>query len=330
VPLIPTNGTRLNALSAGEGEDVVMVHGLAANLAFWRLKIVPHLVDRYRITAYDLRGHGRSDMPESGYSPVNMASDLEGLLDAMGIEQAHLVGHSFGGGVVLEFAVRHPRRVRSLTLADATIYSLQPLDRGRDWSYWRTWRQTLGSLGIQVPRRLPKVAFSLLEEIADPRWMEARQRWRQESGSSGSDYFVPFGLWNGARRTAERWTELLRTTQAWSEFQSPGVSVEEIGRLTLPTLLAYGERSRWLRTAHRLGEALQNSETLILPNVGHFFPLLNPMAFVVSLRAFLDRTRSSWPATTLGERYDAPASAVPETPAAAGRRAARGTVSRDQ
>ena len=289
MPVISINGTRLHVASTGSGEDVVMVHGLAANLAFWRLKIVPFLAAQYRITAYDLRGHGRSAMPDKGYSPSNMVEDLKGVLDAGGIEAAHLVGHSFGGAVVMEFAARYPERVLTLTLADATINSLQPLDQNRDWDYWHSWKKTLKGLGIDVPDKMPKVAFALLEEIADPRWRKARQGWRKgRRRPPGEDFFVPFGLWNGAKRTAARWIKLLQTTDAWKELESDGLDLDGIRRIAHPTLLMYGERSRWMRTCEALSEAMVNSRTVILPKVGHFFPLLNPTDFVLHLRQFLD------------------------------------------
>lgn len=277
------NGTRLHYRQAGQGPHLVMVHGLAANLAFWYLKAVPALARDYRVTVYDLRGHGNSDMPENGYTPENMAADLGALLDHLGVEQADLVGHSYGGAVALEFAARHPGRVRSLTLADATIYALQPLDQGHDSAYWDTWRGQLKTVGITVPEGMPKVAYGFLEELAQPRWQAARQR--RHSG----DFFVPFGMWNGARRTADRWIKLLKTTSAWREMQSGGVTLDEIHSITLPTLLIYGERSRWLKTSEHLLQAMPAAERVLLANVGHFFPILRPQLFLTHLQNFLQR-----------------------------------------
>ncbi len=330
MPMIPVNGTSLHVASTGSGEDVVMVHGLAANLAFWRLKIVPFLAAQYRITAYDLRGHGRSAMPADGYSASNMAEDLKGVLDAGGIEKAHLVGHSFGGAVVMEFAARYPERALTLTLADATVYALQPLDQNRDWDYWHSWKNTLTGLGIEVPDKLPKVAFAMLEEIADPRWREARQSWRRgRRRPPGDDFFVPFGLWNGAKRTAGRWIELLRTTEAWQEFQSDGLGLDGIRRIAHPTLLMYGERSRWMRTCEALGEALEHSETIIMPKTGHFFPLLKPARFALQLRKFIDRNQAIRRVASTKGTDHAPTPSVSETPTTPGRRAPGGAVPRD-
>src|SRR5687768_18123779 len=100
----------------GEGGDTVMIHGLFASLAFWYLSVMPGLAGRRRVTAYDLRGHGYSDVAESGYTSAEMADDLDALLDQLGIQRAHLIAHSFGGAVALQYALLHPECVLSLTL----------------------------------------------------------------------------------------------------------------------------------------------------------------------------------------------------------------------
>jgi pimeloyl-ACP methyl ester carboxylesterase len=292
MPLAILDGTRIHHQMTGEGPDVVMVHGIAANMAFWFPRIARGLARSRRVTVYDLRGHGMSAMPSAGYTPAHMAGDLGRLMDHAGIARADLVGHSFGGTVCLEYAARHPERVRSLTLADVTVNALQSIDSGQDWAYWKTWRQQLESIGIKVPPETPRVTFGLLEELAEPRLEEARQK--KHSG----EFFVPFGRWNGARRTARRWLRLLRTTEAWKEMQSGGPTLDEIRGIEQPALLVFGERSRWLRTCHLLAQTLPNSETVIVPGAGHFFPLLKPQIFVAHLEAFLERAGKPVEATT--------------------------------
>ena len=289
MPLAVFDGTRIHYQSTGVGPDLVMVHGIAANMAFWFPRIALALARRYRVTVYDLRGHGMSTMTPGGYTPADMAGDLGRLMDHAGIGRADLVGHSFGGTVCLEYAARHPDRVRSLTLADVTVNALQSIDSGQDWAYWKAWRGQLESLGIKVPPGMPKVTFGLLEELAEPGLEKARQT------KHAGDFFVPFGRWNGARRTARQWLRLLRTTEAWKEMQSGGLTLEEIRKIDPPTLLIFGERSRWLRTCHLLAQTLPSSETVIVPGAGHFFPLLKPLDFVAHLMPFLERAGKTAP-----------------------------------
>src|SRR5262245_8041617 len=85
-------------------EPVVLIHGLASSLAFWYFRIAPDLARQHRVVMLDLRGHGRSSMPATGYAGAAMAADLHALLDHLAVERAHVIGHSFGGNVALQFA----------------------------------------------------------------------------------------------------------------------------------------------------------------------------------------------------------------------------------
>ena len=126
--MMSVEGVRLHYYQRGvpTRPHVVLVHGLAANTAFWFPQLLPALVRDYLVTAYDLRGHGRSDMPASGYGTADMASDLHALLRHAGADRVHLIGHSFGGAVALHYAVLHPDRVASLTVADTRLGAFQP------------------------------------------------------------------------------------------------------------------------------------------------------------------------------------------------------------
>jgi pimeloyl-ACP methyl ester carboxylesterase len=95
------SGLTMHYQRVGRGPDLVMLHGLTGNLAVWHLKIVPLLRDHFRVLTYDMRGHGYSDMPPTGYTTGDMAADLKGVLDAFEIERPYLVGHSYGADAML-------------------------------------------------------------------------------------------------------------------------------------------------------------------------------------------------------------------------------------
>jgi len=231
------------------------------HLAFWYPRIVPRLARERRVTVYDLRGHGMSDMPERGYTPADMADDLGGLLDHLRIERADLVGHSFGGAVCLEFAARHPERVRTLTLADATVQALQPIDSGRDWPTGPPTGEDGGD-GDPAAATPPQGGVRLARGAGRPGAP------RGAPAAAGRRFLRAVRTLQRARRTAGRWLKLLRTTEAWKELQAAGLGLTEINRIPHPTLLIYGERSRWLQTCQDLGEAMPRAERVIVPARG--------------------------------------------------------------
>lgn len=275
------NGIELSYRQSGEAADVILVHGLGANMAFWPPAVWRGLSAEHRIVAYDLRGHGYSEMPASGYTTAHMAEDLLGLMDHIGIERAHLVGHSYGGAVALHFAVLHPERAVSLTLADARIAVFQPRQTIRDLPHWEHWWECFRAAGIEVEADQP-LDYTLIEVLAAPQWRDARQTVKVGT------YFVPFGGWNGGSRTAQRWLRLLDQTTARADFTvAGGLTREAIRGVDLPVLAMYGEYSHCLDSFRGLRENLPNCTAVQSPGSGHFHPFVKPDVFVQNLRPFL-------------------------------------------
>jgi pimeloyl-ACP methyl ester carboxylesterase len=116
------NGTRIYYEVAGEGEPLVLVHAGIADSRMWEGQI-PAFAKRYKVIRYDLRGFGNSEMVEGSFSHHE---DLRGLLDFLGVERAHLVGCSMGGGAVLDFALVYPERVGDLVLVGSAVGGFRP------------------------------------------------------------------------------------------------------------------------------------------------------------------------------------------------------------
>lgn len=112
-------GIRTNYHDMGEGFPVLMIHGSGPGVsawANWRL-VMPELAKRSRVIAPDMVGFGFTDRPEGQkYNMDVWVEQAVGLLDALGVEQADLVGNSFGGALALALTIRHPKRVRRLVL----------------------------------------------------------------------------------------------------------------------------------------------------------------------------------------------------------------------
>ena len=115
----------------GDGAPVLALHGLASS-AHWYDILAPSLRQRFRIIAPDQRGHGRTTQAPDGYDWPSVAADAVGLLDVLGIEQAILFGHSWGGNVAVATAVHFPERVRALVLIDGGFVDPQMMP-GATW-----------------------------------------------------------------------------------------------------------------------------------------------------------------------------------------------------
>ncbi len=253
--------------------DVVMIHGLATSMGFWYLGVAPFFTRVGPVTMYDLRGHGRSEMRASGYSPAQMAEDLRALLDHLGLERVHIVAHSFGGTVALSFALLHPQRVRSLVLADVRIPSVQRRLAFAEWPQWEKWRERFGKLGVEVDEEHPEFGIQLLTALAR---LQAR---RIERTQPAPGLLGELGRLK-SRRAAVRWLELLETTAAHAELIS-GVPFEpdDLRRLDQPILALIGEHTFTTASATALKQNCRNCHVEVVPRSGHFFPLSRPIAF---------------------------------------------------
>ena len=100
-----------------DGPPLIFIHSVGTELRIWDA-VVPHFVDRYRVIRYDLRGHGLSDSPQTPCSIQDHAADLAGLLAALRIESAILVGLSVGGQIAMSYAAAYSKHVTALVLCD--------------------------------------------------------------------------------------------------------------------------------------------------------------------------------------------------------------------
>lgn len=129
------DGGRLHYETAGDGEPVIFLHGFGLDSAMWdpQWQAFAH---RYRVIRYDLRGYGRSSLPEGPYSHID---DLAALVDVLGVKPAHMIGLSMGGRIALRAVERDPALVRSLTLVDTALDGHAWSD---DWLLrWRRMRE---------------------------------------------------------------------------------------------------------------------------------------------------------------------------------------------
>lgn len=107
---------------AGTGPPLLLIHGISSAGSVWN-PIIRRLAREFTPIAIDQRGHGASDKPETGYLYDDYIGDLDGALDALGIEHPLIMGHSLGGIVTLWWAARHPDRAAALVIEDSPLHS---------------------------------------------------------------------------------------------------------------------------------------------------------------------------------------------------------------
>jgi pimeloyl-ACP methyl ester carboxylesterase len=158
---IRTNGIRLHTLQYGnKGPVLLLMHGLTANAHAFDGLIKEGLSEDLTICSVDLRGRGLSDQPLDDYSMAAHAKDIVGLIEAMGLSQVILGGHSFGGLLSLYMAFHYPEKVQRLVLLDAAA------------RMHHNTREMLGPALSRLGRRFPSFE-SYINEVRSAPYMDA-------------------------------------------------------------------------------------------------------------------------------------------------------------
>jgi pimeloyl-ACP methyl ester carboxylesterase len=272
---------------AGEGEAVVLIHGLAGSSRTWK-DVMPALSRTHDVIAPDLMGHGDSAKPMGDYSLGSHASGLRDLLLALDVPRATIVGHSFGGGVAMQLAYQHPERCDRLVLVGS------------------------GGLGREVSWMLRLMTLPLAEQtmpLLFPRWLA-------RTGTDASRFLKRHGvqsprfgeLWRSyaSLAGAENRHAFVRTIR--TVIEPGGQSVSALDRLYLashvPTLIVWGEDDPIIPVAHAhtAHDVIAGSRLEILPGVGHFPHAEAPDRFLTALADFLDTTSPADPGATPHQR----------------------------
>ncbi len=245
---VVADGIRTNYLEAGQGDStVLLIHGSGPGVtsyANWRV-VIPGLAENFHVVAPDMVGFGYTERPEGvNYSLDTWAKQTVGVMDALGIQKAHLVGNSFGGAIALRIATQHPDRVGKLVLMGSMGVSF-PITPGLEkvWGYDGTYED--------MRRVLDVFAYSRVlvnDELAQVRYEGSNQPGWQEGFSS---------MFPAPR---QRWVEAMTTPD------------EEIRKLEHRTLIVHGREDQVIptSTSYRLEELLDNADLAIFSHCGHW------------------------------------------------------------
>jgi 3-oxoadipate enol-lactonase len=238
----------LHVREAGTGDPVVLLHGLGGDHTVWDFQI-PILAKSYRVLAPDLRGHGRSRLPEEArYSFEEFEGDVLKLLDDRKTGPIHLVGLSGGGLLALRLVVDHPTRIRSL----AVLGAMGHMDNHT---------RAVGQSWAEVLRDEGPAAYSarLARDLFAPDWLEAH-------------------LDLGERIAKSQEEKNLRGVVQWALAMSSFDLRSRLGRVKTPTLIMHGLDDGVVDPSHArlMRQAILGAEVRLFPNTGHLIPIERP------------------------------------------------------
>lgn len=256
---IKANGIEINYEVEGSGPWLTMSHSLACDLHMWDPQM-PAL-QKFRVLRFDTRGHGQSSAPAGEYTLEQMADDVKGLLDGLGIKQTHWAGLSMGGMIGQAFALKYPGVFQSMVLADTT--SRRPPEAAKMWGERIQTAQTKG--------------MDALVESTLARWFTEPYR------NSRKDVMQRVG--DGIRRTPV--AGFAGCCHAISKVDY----LDRLKEIRIPALVMVGEHDHGTppEAARIIHQNLAGSELKIIPSAAHLSNIEQTEEFNKAMTAFYDR-----------------------------------------
>ncbi len=274
------NGARLHWERQGSGEPLLLISGFTISSEVFE-PVLPRYAARFDCVLFDNRGAGRSRSRPGLTSMPQLAADAVGILDAAGLDSAHVYGLSMGGMIAQELALRFPQRVRGLILGGTSP--------GGPLAARPTFRE-LTALGAAMAesgrgRGRPWLAGALFTP-----------EFRRDHPDEVRRLLVPFRRHRRAPSgVASHW---------WASVYHDTVS--RLGRIQAPTLVIHGARDEMapVANARLLAERIPDAELALVPDAGHAYLLERPAASFELLTDWLDRRGEIMPGRAPGARAE--------------------------
>lgn len=268
MPIANINGVNLNYEVAGQGEAVVFLHGMTGSTEDWANQMRA-LLPKYKVIALDLRGHGKSAAPsrEGEYSVQIFTQDVLELLRILKIRKCCLAGHSLGGFIALEFALRHQNMLAALVLVDTSSGQF-----ARDPNYAQL-RQKLDELARTQGTEAAFEYDAANNPMRIERFQkhpELREVTRQKVLKTSVDGYIY------ASRAIGKWEPV----------------TSRLSEIKVPALIFWGdEDSPFTEAVQILKKGIANSELIRVKGVGHNPHEEAPDVFSKALLKFLDKIK---------------------------------------
>ena len=264
MPKAENSGVRIYWEEHGEGDPLLLIMGLGYTLEMWH-RTAPILSERYRTILFDNRGVGRSDVPAGSYSIRSMADDAAAVLDAAGVDSAHVFGISMGGMIAQEFALQYPERVRSLILGCTSHGGPEAVLADAE---------VLTTLAARATMSAEEGVRAMIPFVYD----RSTPRERIEE-----DLVI-------RRRTFPTIQGYLGQLQGVFAFESRS----RLSQLRVPTLVVHGESDRLVppENGRRLARFIEGARLEMIAGASHIFPTDQPEKTHSAINIFLAEQRA--------------------------------------
>ena len=260
MPYAVNQGVRIYWDEQGQGEPVLLIMGLGYTAHMWH-RTRPRLAEHFRTIAFDNRGVGRSDTPAGPYPIALMASDAAAILDAAGVQGAHLFGVSMGGMIAQEFALQYPRRVRSLVLGCTAAGGPTAVRAEPEAT------QILKARAGMTPEQ---AAEAVLPFIYDPETPHERI----EEDLAIRQPWLP---------RPESYSAQLQGILAWEAYS-------RLTAIGMPTLVIHGENDRLVPAGNGklIADRIPSAKLVLIPHASHLFLTDQPQIADEAILNFLN------------------------------------------
>lgn len=273
-------GVTIHVAEAGPatGPAVMLVHGFPENWWEWRELIGPLATDGYRVLCPDLRGAGWSSAPRSSYTKAEMAEDLAGVLERLGIATVKLVAHDWGGPVAFIMMLRHPEKVSGFFGVN-TVAPLVKRDLRGLRNIWRFW--------YQIPISLPVVGPRMISDL-DSRVGRLLGSWVGGGFTLPEDdlrVYIECMRQPGHAEAGSRWYRSFQTGEMLSWLRGE----YDDARVDVPVRWLIGTRDPVIRpeTTNGYADRISDFELELVDDAGHWIVAQRPELVLDRVRAFL-------------------------------------------
>jgi branched-chain amino acid transport system permease protein len=282
MPFIKTKDLNIHYEQAGAGEKtLLLVHGNFASWRWWR-PVLDRLPSGYMAFAPDQRGFGDTDKPSNGYTIEQLADDLYGFVKSLSLSSIHLVGHSLGGAVALQFALNHLEQIETLTLVAPAPAEGMPLVSKKKNNL--PWVSHLFE-DFQRDRSLHKIDAinHLLRSVGANRFL-LRRALRQMAPTLNYDDNFEALVDDACRMAPQAIPGFIQALDSWNVQPY-------LKNLRLPVLILLGDQDILIpkEALKRTARSLPHGKLIIWGDVGHSPQLEQPDRFVQLLREFINR-----------------------------------------